>query len=88
MAGIVIVGAQWGDEGKGKVVDLLAEKADMVISFLPGPDWAQKKDSSRLNVRIVLRHPIPLPDLEAVVRDAEKLEPQLASGHLSSIVIE
>lgn len=48
------------------------EKADMVISFLPGPDWAQKKDSSRLNVRIVLRHPIPLPDLEAVVRDAEQ----------------
>src|ERR1700754_1991910 len=33
MAGIVIVGAQWGDEGKGKVVDLLAEKADMVIRF-------------------------------------------------------
>jgi phosphoribulokinase len=48
------------------------EKADMVISFLPGADWAQKKDSARLNVQIVLRHPIPLPDLEAVVRDAEK----------------
>src|SRR5436309_5205483 len=36
MAGIVIVGAQWGDEGKGKVVDLLAEKADMVIRFRGG----------------------------------------------------
>src|SRR3954468_3777754 len=36
MAGIVIVGAQWGDEGKGKVVDLLAEKADMVIRFQGG----------------------------------------------------
>src|SRR3954465_5775242 len=36
MAGIVIVGAQWGDGGKGKVVDLLAEKADMVIRFQGG----------------------------------------------------
>ena len=34
--GVVIVGAQWGDEGKGKVVDLLAEKADVVIRFQGG----------------------------------------------------
>jgi adenylosuccinate synthase len=36
MPGIVIVGAQWGDEGKGKVVDLLAEPADLVIRFQGG----------------------------------------------------
>ena len=36
MPGIVIVGAQWGDEGKGKVVDLLAEQADLVIRFQGG----------------------------------------------------
>ena len=36
MPGIVIVGAQWGDEGKGKVVDLLAERADAVIRFQGG----------------------------------------------------
>ncbi|HET8951199.1 MAG TPA: adenylosuccinate synthetase, partial [Solirubrobacteraceae bacterium] len=36
MAGIVIVGAQWGDEGKGKIVDLLAENADLVIRFQGG----------------------------------------------------
>jgi adenylosuccinate synthase len=34
--GIVIVGAQWGDEGKGKVTDLLAERAEMVIRFQGG----------------------------------------------------
>ena len=33
---MVIVGVQWGDEGKGKVVDLLAERADMVIRFQGG----------------------------------------------------
>lgn len=32
----MIVGAQWGDEGKGKVTDLLAERADMVIRFQGG----------------------------------------------------
>jgi len=36
VAGIVIVGAQWGDEGKGKVVDLLAERADAVVRFQGG----------------------------------------------------
>jgi adenylosuccinate synthase len=36
MPGIVIVGAQWGDEGKGKVVDLLAENADAIVRFQGG----------------------------------------------------
>ncbi|MCP3924377.1 MAG: adenylosuccinate synthase [Desulfobacterales bacterium] len=36
MSNIVIVGTQWGDEGKGKVVDLLAEKADHVVRFQGG----------------------------------------------------
>ena len=36
MPGIVIVGAQWGDEGKGKVTDLLAEQADAVVRFQGG----------------------------------------------------
>src|SRR5918999_1303904 len=36
MAGIVIIGAQWGDEGKGKITDLLAENADLVIRFQGG----------------------------------------------------
>ncbi len=36
MANIVVIGTQWGDEGKGKVVDLLAEKADIVARFQGG----------------------------------------------------
>jgi adenylosuccinate synthase len=34
--GIVIVGAQWGDEGKGKLTDLLAEQADAIVRFQGG----------------------------------------------------
>ncbi len=33
---VVVVGIQWGDEGKGKIVDLLTEKADMVVRFQGG----------------------------------------------------
>ena len=33
---ITIIGAQWGDEGKGKVVDMLAEKAGMIVRFSGG----------------------------------------------------
>jgi len=36
MPGLVIVGAQWGDEGKGKVTDVLAEAADVVVRFQGG----------------------------------------------------
>src|ERR1700723_444638 len=36
MPGIVIVGAQWGDEGKGKITDLLAEHSDAVVRFQGG----------------------------------------------------
>jgi len=33
---LVVVGAQWGDEGKGKIVDLLAERADVIVRFHGG----------------------------------------------------
>lgn len=36
MANVVIVGAQWGDEGKGKIVDLLARSAEVVVRFQGG----------------------------------------------------
>ena len=38
MPGTVIVGAQWGDEGKGKIVDLLAQNSDVVCRYQGGPN--------------------------------------------------
>jgi adenylosuccinate synthase len=32
----VVIGAQWGDEGKGKIVDYLSEEADLVVRFSGG----------------------------------------------------
>ncbi|MBI1384100.1 MAG: adenylosuccinate synthase [Rhizobiales bacterium] len=36
MSNVVVVGAQWGDEGKGKIVDWLSERADIVVRFQGG----------------------------------------------------
>jgi len=38
MTAIVIAGAQWGDEGKGKIVDLLTLRADLVVRYAGGPN--------------------------------------------------
>ena len=36
MAALVVVGSQWGDEGKGKIVDLLAKDADVIVRYQGG----------------------------------------------------
>ena len=36
MSNVVVIGSQWGDEGKGKLVDWLADKADAVVRFQGG----------------------------------------------------
>jgi len=36
MANTILVGAQWGDEGKGKIIDVLTEKADLVVRYAGG----------------------------------------------------
>src|SRR6188474_955484 len=36
MANVVVVGSQWGDEGKGKIVDWLSERADVVVRYQGG----------------------------------------------------
>ena len=36
VSNIVVVGSQWGDEGKGKIVDYLSENADVIVRFQGG----------------------------------------------------
>ena len=72
MPGIVIVGAQWGDEGKGKVVDLLAEHADVVVA-LPGRQQRRPHDRAR-RARSVQVPPDPVRDPlpRQAVRDRQR----------------
>ena len=36
MTNVVVIGSQWGDEGKGKIVDWLSERADVIVRFQGG----------------------------------------------------
>ena len=60
MSNVVIVGVQWGDEGKGKFVDLLAQEIDYVVRFQGGNNaghtssWTARKPRSILFPRGIL----------------------------------
>ena len=46
MANVVVVGSQWGDEGKGKIVDWLSERADIVVRFQGGHNAGTRSSST------------------------------------------
>ena len=53
----VIVGAQWGDEGKGKIVDLLAQESDLVCRYQGGPNAGHTivVEGETYKIRAILR---------------------------------
>ena len=58
MPGVAIVGAQWGDEGKGKIVDLLTENVDVVVRYAGGPNAGHTlvvPDGAGKHYKIVVR---------------------------------
>ena len=49
MPAIAIIGAQWGDEGKGKATDVLGSRVDYVVKFnggIMGKNWVHLRDGS------------------------------------------
>jgi adenylosuccinate synthase len=64
---LVVVGAQWGDEGKGKLVDVLAERADWVVRYQGGANAGHTVD---LGDRTFVLHQIPSGILHSGVRCA------------------
>jgi adenylosuccinate synthase len=64
---VVVVGAQWGDEGKGKLVDVLAERADWVVRYQGGANAGHTVD---LGDRSFVLHQIPSGILHDGVRCA------------------
>jgi adenylosuccinate synthase len=64
---IVVVGAQWGDEGKGKLVDVLAERADWVVRYQGG---ANAGHTVHIGDRSTVLHQVPSGILHPGVRCA------------------
>ena len=92
MANVAVIGAQWGDEGKGKIVDLLAQQSDVVVRFQGGNNAGH---TLVVNGRKTILHVIPSGALHrdkvcvignGVVLDAEVLLHELQElrqqGHL------
>ncbi|PWU18577.1 MAG: adenylosuccinate synthase [Bdellovibrio sp.] len=94
MSGIVVIGAQWGDEGKGKVVDVFSENADYVVRFQGGANAGHtlvvngKKTILHLVPSGILREdticiigPGVVLDIEGLVSEIEELK---AAGYLKN----
>ncbi len=88
MANIVVVGAQWGDEAKGKIVDYLAPHADMVVRFGGGNNAGH---SVTVGAELYKFHLVPSgilnPHLTCVIADGVVIDPgalvQEIEGHIA-----
>src|SRR6185369_5304086 len=80
MPAVVIVGAQWGDEGKGKIVDIFTENADMVVRYGGGPNAGHTLvvgDEKLLVPSGILRKDLPCILAQGMVIDPKSLVSEL-----------
>ena len=86
MPSTVIVGAQWGDEGKGKVVDLLAEHADMVVRFQGGNNAGHTiiRDGETFKFHLIPSG-ILYPDLTCVIGNGVVVDPSVLIEELEGL---
>jgi len=84
---VVVVGAQWGDEGKGKVVDVLAERADLVVRYQGGANAGHTVDTGAGGGEFVL-HQIPSGILQGavcIVGNGVVLDPEQLFAELDAL---
>ena len=88
MSAIVIVGAQWGDEGKGKIVDLYTEKADVVVRYAGGPNAGHTLvvGDERVIVRLIPSG-ILRPAARCVMAQGMVIDPAVLIGEIDSLEV-
>jgi adenylosuccinate synthase len=86
MPGIAIVGAQWGDEGKGKVVDLLAERAAMVVRFQGGNNAGHTivRDGEKFAFHLIPSG-ILHPGIACVIGNGVVIDPRVLTGEIEAL---
>jgi adenylosuccinate synthase len=86
MPGIVIVGAQWGDEGKGKLTDLLAERADVVVRFQGGNNAGHTivRDGEEFKFHLIPSG-ILYPGKTCVIGNGVVIDPAVLIGELDGL---
>jgi adenylosuccinate synthase len=86
MPAVVIVGAQWGDEGKGKIVDIFTERADMVVRYGGGPNAGHTLvvGDEKLVVRLVPSG-VLRPDVQCVLGQGMVIDPRSLVSELDDL---
>jgi adenylosuccinate synthase len=86
MPGLVIVGAQWGDEGKGKVTDLLAERAEAIVRFQGGNNAGHTivRDGEEFKFHLIPSG-ILYPDKACVIGNGVVLDPRILLGEIDGL---
>jgi adenylosuccinate synthase len=86
MPGLAIVGAQWGDEGKGKVTDLLAERADAIVRFQGGNNAGHTivRDGEEFKFHLIPSG-ILYPDKACVIGNGVVLDPRILLGEIDGL---
>lgn len=83
MSATVIIGAQWGDEGKGKITDYLAQRADMVIRYMGGNNAGHTvvvgEKTFKLNL---IPSGILYPETTCVIGNGVVIDPKVLAGEL------
>ncbi len=86
MANIIVIGMQWGDEGKGKIVDLLTEFADVVVRFQGGNNAGH---TVVVGQETVILHLIPsgalYPDKKCAIGNGVVVDPQVLLAEIEEL---
>jgi len=86
VTGVVVVGSQWGDEGKGKVIDFLAEKADVVVRYQGGNNAGHtvvvKDQEFRLHL---IPSGILYPEVKCLIGNGVVLDPEVLIREITQL---
>jgi len=86
LSGIILLGTQWGDEGKGRITDLLAGQMDMVVRFQGGDNAGHTVVADGVQFKL---HHIPsgilYPDIICVIANGVVVNPEVLIGELDNL---
>ena len=86
MANVVVVGAQWGDEGKGKIVDWLSEKADVVVRFQGGHNAGHTLVIDGVVYKLsLLPSGVVRPDKLSIIGNGVVVDPHALAGEIERL---
>ncbi|MDE5072830.1 MAG: adenylosuccinate synthase [Trichodesmium sp. St16_bin4-tuft] len=86
MANVIVIGAQWGDEGKGKITDLLSKSADVVVRYQGGVNAGH---TVVVEGKIFKLHLIPsgilYPDTDCIIGSGTVIDPKVIIEELDQV---